>query len=179
MKAHITYLIFLCATFQLGCKVGYNRSFIKTSKQSDITLKSISKPYIIFVLEKGDTISFSTQDVYSLISKRLQKEVDRQGYSSSPHLAALANTIKELKADTVVYQNLSAVGDKTISDNLDTWIAGELLLAGQAEVSPKVQQQKPKTLKYVYTKDILGGAQGVFYTVDQKELYRTIIALGE
>lgn len=179
MKPYITCAILIFAALQIGCKVSDNRSFIKKSKQSEIILKGIAKPYIVFVLEKGDTIRFSTQDVSAVMNKSLKKEIDRMGYSSTPHLAALAERIKAAKADIVVYQNLSAVDFHSISGNLDIWIARELLLAGQAEVSLTNQQPKPASLKYVYTRDILGGEQGTFYTCDQKAFYKTIISLGE
>jgi hypothetical protein len=178
MKPYITYLILFAATFQVSCKARQNRSFIKTTKQSEITFKSISRPHIVFTLQSGDTITFGKKDVIDIIDQQINSEIKKWGYSSSPHLAALAETLKTLKNDTTVYQNLSAVDIKTISGNLDSWIANKLLLNGKARVSLKEQKQNPEMLKYIYTRDILGGEQGTFY-FENKEVYRTIISLGE
>ena len=38
---------------------------------------------------------------------------------------------------------------------------------------------KPAVLKYVYSKDALGGEQGAFYSTENKLVYRTILSLGE
>jgi hypothetical protein len=77
-----------------------------------------------------------------------------------------------------LYQNLSAVDNKTISGNLDCWIANRLLLVGKAKISLKGQTQNSKKLKYVYKKDILGGEQGTFYFGNSK-VYQAITFLGE
>jgi hypothetical protein len=83
-----------------------------------------------------------------------------------------------LTNDTTVYQNLSAVDSKTINGNLDSWIANRLLLSGKASISLKEQKQNLHRLKYVYTRDILGGEQGTF-NFGNRELYGAIISLGE
>jgi hypothetical protein len=77
-----------------------------------------------------------------------------------------------------LYQNLSAVDNKTNSCNLDSLIANRLLLVGKAKISLKSQTQNSKKLKYVYKKDILGGEQGTFYFGNSK-VYQAIIFLGE
>lgn len=179
MKLYSKYFIVLTAVVLIGCKSSLQNSFIKTSKQSEIVLKSIPKPFVVFVLESGDSLKFSKHDVQNLIKQHVDKEIKTWGYSSSPHITKIAEALGNLKADTLVYQNLSAVGIESISDNLDTWIARELLLEGKAEISLKDKQQQPARLKYIYTEDILSGQQGTFYSMDQKEIYRTIIALGE
>ena len=176
MKLYITYLLLLIATFQVSCKTRQIGGFIKTNKESEITLQNISSPYIVFVLQSGDSIRFSKHDFLDIINQSINSEIKRWGYSSSPHLSALAEPLKILTNDTIVYQNLSAVDSKTISGNLDSWIANRLLLNGKASISFK--EQKPQKLKYVFTKDILGGEQGTFY-FENREIYRSIISLGE
>jgi hypothetical protein len=178
MKLYITYLILLIATFLISCKARQNRGFIKTSKESEITLKSISSPYIVFTLQSGDTIKFGNQDYIDILEQSINFEIKKWGYSSSPHLVALAETLKSTNNDTTVYQNLSAVDSKTISGNLDSWIANRLLLSGKAKISLKGQKQNPQKLKYVYIRDVLGGEQGTFY-FENREVYRAIISLGE
>ena len=75
MKPYITYLILFIATLQVGCKARENRSIIKTTKQSNITLRSISSPYIVFTLQSGDTISFSNQDFINIIYQAINSEI--------------------------------------------------------------------------------------------------------
>lgn len=91
----------------------------------------------------------------------------------------LADILQTQTTDTLVFQNRSAVNDKTISGILDTWIARELLLDGKASVVLKGQADSPKKLTYVFLRDNLGGQQGHFYTDENKLIYWTIIALGE
>ena len=178
MNPYITYLMLFIATCQVSCKARQNGSFIQTTKQSEIILKSISSPHIVFALQSGDTIRFSKQNYVDILDQSLNSEIRKWGYSSSPHLAALAGKLKLLNNDTTVYQNLSAVDSKTISGNLDSWIANRLLLNGKARISLNEQKQNPQNLKYVYTRDILGGKQGTFY-FENREIYRAIISLGE
>lgn len=178
MKPYITYLVLLTATLQVSCKARQNRSFIKTTKQSEITLKSITSPYIIFTLQSRDTIRFSKQDFVDILDQWIKSEIKKWGYSSSTHLAALSESLKNTNNDTIIYQNLSAVDSKTISGNLDSWIANKLLSGGKAKISLKGQKQSPEKLKYVYTKDVLGGEQGAYY-YENRQVYRAIISFGE
>lgn len=98
---------------------------------------------------------------------------------SSKHLADLRESLRSLNADTIIFQNLSSGGIVTISDNLDGWIACELLLNGKAAVALRDDRKPIEKLKYVYMRDILGGEQGSFYTIDSRLVYRAIISLGE
>jgi hypothetical protein len=75
------------------------------------------------------------------------------------------------------YQNLSAVNSQTLSGLLDLQVARELLLKGNAEVVLK-DNKKITSLKYVYLKDALGGAQGAFYA-NRTAIYTSVISFGE
>ena len=178
MKTFISYLLLLLLPFQFGCSASKS-NFIKSTKEHEVTLKNVSPPYIKFVLENKDNILFSRQDIVNIIDERLAKEVKIVGYLSSKHLADLRENLRNLKADTTVFQNLSAVGSITISDNLDGWIAHELLLDGKAIVALKGVLTPIMKLKYVYVRDVLGGEQGTFYTLDNRIVYRAIISFGE
>lgn len=178
MKPYITYITLFIVAFQVSCKTRQNSGFVKTTKESEITLQDISSPHIVFALQRGDTIRFSKQDIVDIIDQSINSEIKRWGYSSSPHLSALSEPLKVLTKDTIVYQNLSAVDSKTISGNLDSWIANRLLLNGKASISLREQKQSPQKLKYIYTRDILGGEQGAYY-FENREIYRSIISLGE
>jgi hypothetical protein len=179
MKLFVTYLVIYVAAFQVGCKSTRNNGFIKSTSKRDITLKSISEPYVVFVLQNADTIRFSKLDVSDAIDDQLNNEIKKWGYITSKHLTDLAEILKPLRSDTMIYQNLAAVDSKSLSGNLDLWIAKELLFNGKAEISLQDQAIKVTKLKYVYTKNILGGEQGSFYTVDNKKVYTVIISLGE
>jgi hypothetical protein len=178
MKPYITYLVLFIAALQVSCKARQNRGFIKTTKESEITFKNISSPHIVFILQCGDSIKFGKHDYVDILEQSINSEIKKWGYSSSSHLVALAETLKSTNNDTTVYQSLSAVDSKTISGNLDSWIANRLLLNGKAIISLKGLKQNPQKLKYVYTRDILGGEQGAYY-FENREVYRTIISLGE
>lgn len=145
----------------------------------DITLKNISQPYVVFVLQNADTIRFSKLDVCNAIDGQLNNEIKKWGYITSKHLTDLAEILKPLRSDTMIYQNLAAVDSKSLSGNLDLWVAKDLLVNGKAEISLQDLTIKVTKLKYVYTKDILGGEQGTFYTVANKKVYTAIISLGE
>ncbi|RZK05968.1 MAG: hypothetical protein EOO46_15565 [Flavobacterium sp.] len=178
MKTFIIYLLLVSLASMSGCKTRHT-GFIKSTKEQDVTLSSVASPYIIFVLENKDTINFGRQDIVNLIDERLAKEVKRIGYLSSKHLAELRESLRNVNTDTIVFQNLSAVGIMTISDNLDGWIARELLLNGKAAVALRGDRKPIDKLKYVYVRDVLGGEQGSFYTTDNRLVYQTIISLGE
>lgn len=178
MKTCITYLILFIAIIQVNCKARQNKNFILTTKQSEIILKSISNPHIAFKLQSGDTIRFGKQDFVDIIDQFIKSEIEKMGYSSSPNLSALSENLKNVSIDTTVYQNLSAIDIKTISGNLDSWIANRLLLKGKAIISLMDQKQNPQKLKYVYTKDILGGEQAIFY-FENKKIYSAVISWGE
>jgi hypothetical protein len=178
MKTFITYLLLVLLVSVSGCKIR-NAGFIKTTKEHEVRLASITSPYINFVLETNDTIIFGRQDIIDIIDERLSKEVKRIGYLSSKLLADLSENLKSLNADTTVFQNLSAVGTMTICDNLDGWIARELLLDGKAAIALRDDKKPIEKLEYVYVRDVLGGEQGSFYTTNKRLVYRTIISLGE
>ena len=178
MKTFITYLLLTMLVPMTGCKTRPT-GFIKTTKEHEVTLESIASPRIHFVLETKDTIIFARQDIVDIIDGRLSKEVKRVGYLSSKHLADLRESLRSMNADTTVFQNISAVGMITVSDNLDGWIARELLLEGKAAVALTNGRKQTDRLKYVYVRDVLGGEQGSFYTTDYRLVYRAIISLGE
>lgn len=112
MKLYLIDLLLLITFCQLSCKTSQNKRFTQTTKNSHITLRNVSEPYIAFVLETSDTIRFSKQDVYLILSSWLKKEIVKLGYISSKDFAALAKTLRETLTDTTVYQNLSAVTNK-------------------------------------------------------------------
>src|SRR5688572_4122107 len=178
MKFSITNILF-CSAALLGCKAGQSHNFIDTKKERKVVLTGVSAPRILFVLESGDTIKFSSSDVNSILDKQVQSEIKRQGYLSNQSFQDLSEVLKGMNSDTLVFQNLSAVSSNSLGGVLDTWIARELLLKGNAELALKGQSNNPKKLTYIFTKDNLGGQQGTFYTEDNKKVYWTIIALGE
>lgn len=79
----------------------------------------------------------------------------------------------------MIYQNLAAVDSKSLTGNLDLWIAKNLLFNGKAEISLQDQTIKATKLKCVYKKDVLGGMRGTFYSTDNKKVYTGVICLGE
>jgi len=178
MKVPSTYVLLLL-TVLLACKTGQNQSFIKSKKERQVTLTGAHRPYVVFSLQTGDTLKFSSRDIYSILDNDIKRQVKTQGYLACQSWKELADILKTQTTDTLVFQNLSAVTDKTISGILDTWIARELLLDGKVSVVLKGQADSPKKLKYVFLRDNLGGQQGNFYTDENKLIYWTIIALGE
>jgi len=171
--------ILLSLTVLLACKTGQNHSFIKTKKEKQVTLAGAQTPHVVFSLQNGDTLKFSCRDIFSMLDNDIKQQIKSQGYLTNQTWQNLSETMKDQNRDTLIFQNLSAVKDKTISGILDTWIARELLLKGKAIVALKGQTVNPKRLKYVFLRDKLGGQQGNFYADDNKLVYWTIIALGE
>ena len=178
MRIQAVYIL-LSLMILFACKTGQNRSFIKTKKERQVVLVGAQAPHVLFVIESGDTLKFSSSDFYSELNEQHRKQIKRQGYLSDQSEYELSQTLKNLSSDTVVFQKLSAVDSRTLSGMLDTWMARELLLKGKASVGLKSQIEQPKKLKYVFLNDILGGQQGTFYTEAGRKLYMTIIAFGE
>ena len=178
MKLQTAYIL-LSLTVFISCKTVYNSSFIKSKKEKHIKLTGAPTPHVLFFLESGDTLKFSSHDIYSMLDNNIKKQIKRQGYLTSHTWQDLANMMKNQSRDTLVSQNLSSVNDRTISGVLDTWVARELLLKGQALVALKDETNIPKRLKYVFLRDNFGGQQGNFYTDNTKLIYSAVIALGE
>ena len=175
----LTAYILLSLTVLFSCKTVQNQNFIKSRKEKLIVLTDAPAPYVLFVLESRDTLKFSSRDIYSVLENGIKKQIESQCYLTSQTWEDLAGIIKNQSRDTVVFRDLSAVNEKTLSGILETWIARELLLKGQAIVALNGQTvNPPKKLRYVFFHDNLGGQQGNFYA-DNKLIYRTIIALGE
>jgi hypothetical protein len=177
MKLSIAY-ISLILTILLGCKTSQNHSFIKSESQKHIKLIGAQKPFVVFILESGDTLRFSNGDVFLLLDKHSKNQTQRQTLSDKSWLD-ITQALTKTNNDTTVYQNLSAVDSKTLSGILDSWVARELLLKGKAFVTIKNQTDNLKRLNYVFTKDYLGGQQGTFYSENGVKIYSSVISLGE
>lgn len=150
----------------MTCKSA-NRSFIKNSQEMTIQLSRIPDPKVFFILQNNDTLKFNSQDIANLIRKSPLKSVNN-----------LLDSLNRNSDDMIVHQDLSAVGNNSISGILDTWVARELLIEGKAEVSPANHEIVEK-LRYVYTKDALGGMQGTFYGNAGKVIYHCVVTFGE
>jgi hypothetical protein len=178
MKLQGAY-IFLILTVLYSCKTSQNHSFIKSKQEKQVRLVDIQKPYVSFVLETGDTLKFNKVDISNLIEKNSKNQNKIQGYISNKSWQEISSALTKDSNDTTVYQNLSAVNDKTLSGILDVWIAKVLLLQGKAIIAQKNKADRPKKLRYIFIQNKLGGQEGTFYTETNKEIYRTVIALGE
>jgi hypothetical protein len=88
-----------------------------------ITLSGVSGLTVIFILQSKDTLKFNKYDISKMINKSLN-------YYS----AGLSDSLTADSSDVFVYQDLSAVGNRTISGILDSWVARELLEDGKAVV---------------------------------------------
>lgn len=178
MKSQPAYIL-LSLIVLLSCKTSQNLPFTKSKKEKRVFLTDVPAPHVLFVLESGDTLKFSSRDFSSLLDEQARKQIKIQGYLSDQSWRDIADILKNRNSDTLVFQTLSSVDSKTISGILDMWVARELLLKGKSVVALKNWVDNPQRLKYIFTKDNLGGQQGTFYTEDGKLLYLTIIALGE
>ena len=177
MKLSSAYIL-LILTFLFGCKTSQNHSFIKSERQKHIKLIGAQKPFVVFILESGDTLKFSNEDIFLLLDKQSKNQTQGQTLSDKSW-KDITQSLSKTNNDTTVYQNLSSVDSKTISGILDSWIARELLLKGKVSVALKNQKDNPKRLNYVFTKDNLGGKQGTFYLENGVKIYSSVIALGE
>ena len=177
MKLSSTYILFIL-TVLLGCKTSQNHSFIKSQSKKQIRLNAVKKPYVVFLLESGDTLKFSKEDIFGLLDKHSKNQIQRQTLPDKS-LLNVTQALTKTNDDTTLYQNLSSVDSKTLSGILDSWIARELLLKGKAFVALKNQTDNPKRLNYVFTKDNLGGQQGTFYSENGTKIYSSVITLGE
>lgn len=178
MKTQTT-LILLFFIVLLSCKAGQNHGFIKTRKEKKLTLTGAQAPHLVFVLQTKDTLRFSCRDVCSILEKQVKSQIKNQGYLTSQTWQDFSQIMKSQTGDTIVFQNLSAMNDNTLSGILDTWVARQLLLKGHGIVTLKGQANSLKKMKYVFFRDKLGGEEGNFYTDDSKLVYWTVIALGE
>lgn len=172
--------IFLLLTLPLAlnsCKTG--KGFIKSKKEKIIVLTTPPTPRIYFLLETGDTLKFSSSDVASLYERQIKKEIKTQGYLSNQPAEYFSKTLRQLRADTLIVQKLSAVGDQTISGTFDSWIAHKLVLNGKTAIALKDSSNNPSELKYIFTKDYLGGQQFTFFTMNNRKIYSAIILFGE
>ena len=177
MKLSSIY-ISLILTVLFGCKTSQNHSFIKSERQKQIKLIGAQKPFVIFILESGDTLKFSNKDIFLLLDKQSKNQTQRQTLSDKSWLD-ITQALSKANNDTTVYQNLSSVNNKTLSGILDSWIARELLLKGKVFVTIRNQTDNLRRLNYVFTKDKLGGQQGTFYSENGVKIYSSVIALGE
>ncbi|ULQ57126.1 hypothetical protein KJS94_02805 [Flavihumibacter rivuli] len=179
MKYPTAYL-FLSLIALFSCKTAQKPNFIKSRKEKLIVLTGAPAPHVLFVLENRDTLKFSSRDIYSELEKAIKKQIEHQGYLTSQTWEDLAGVMKNQSRDTLVFRDLSAVNDKTLSGILETSIARALILKGQVIVALKDQTvEPPKQLRYIFLRDNSGGQQGNFYTNDNTLIYRTIITLGE
>jgi hypothetical protein len=177
MKQLQFLIILFFGVFALMCKT--SQSFIKNKREKTIFLSEISNPKILFLLKNNDTLKFSNNDVINEIEYFIKREINSVGYLVSKDLSGISQTLNKKISDTIVLQNQSAIDSKKLSGNLDNWIARELLLKGRGEVCRHQDTQRISMLKYVYTKDKLGGQQGTFFTENGQEVFSTGISLGE
>jgi hypothetical protein len=177
MKLSSAYIP-LILTVLFGCTTSQNHSFVKSEGQKHIKLIGAQKPFVVFVLESGDTLKFSNEDIFLLLEKRFKNQSRRRALSDKSWLDII-QSLSKTNNDTTIYQNLSLVDSKTLSGILDSWVARELLLKGKALVAIKNQTENLKRLSYVFTKDNLGGQQGTFYSESGVKIYSSVIALGE
>lgn len=173
MKLSSAYIP-LILTVLFGCKTSQNHSFIKSQSQKHIRLIGAGKPFVVFILESGDTLKFSSEDILLLLEEQSKK----QTLSNNPWLD-ITQSLSNMNNDTTVYQNLSSVDSKTLTGILDSWVARELLLKGKAFVAIKNQTDNPKRLNYIFTKDNLGGQHVTFYSENGTKIYSSVITLGE
>jgi hypothetical protein len=163
----ILYLTLFLSVIQVACKTIPKKSFVKGSQERTITLSDISDPKVIFILQNKDTLKFNKYNLAKVIRK-----------SPNYYSKGLSDSLTADSSDLFVYQNLSAVGNRTISGILDSWVARELLEDGKAEVM-LTDHQTVTILRYVVTRDALGGRQGTFYGSGDRVIYSCIIAYGE
>jgi hypothetical protein len=176
MKFSSAY-ISLILTILLGCKASQSPSFIKSESQKEIRLVGAQKPFVVFMLESGDTLKFGSHDIFLLLDKYFKNQTHRQPLSKSG--LEITQALTKMKNDTIVYQKLSAVDTRTLGGILDSWAARELLLKGKALIALKNHTYNPKKLNCVFTKDNLNGQQGTFYLQNGIKIYSSVIALGE
>ena len=173
-----TTCISLILTILFGCKTSQNHSFIKSKNQKHIKLIGAQKPFVVFILENGDTLKFGNEDILLLLDKQSKNQTHRQTLFNKSWLD-ISETLSKRSIDTTVNQNLSSIDSKTLTGILESWLARELLLKGKASVVMKNQTGNLKRLNYVFTKDKLGGQQGTFYSENGVKIYSSVIALGE
>ena len=53
------------------------------------------------------------------------------------------------------------------------------MLNGDAEIENKVTKEQLKRIKYIFTRDKLGGQNAYFYNENGTEIYEIVLALGE
>lgn len=167
MKLYILYVTLFLSGIQMGCKTRPKQSFIKKREERMITLSNVHDPKVIFILQNNDTLKFNKYEVVKAIDK-----------FPNHYSAALSDSLKADSNDVFVYQNLLAVGNRTISGILDSRIAREFLEHGKSEVVLSDLGTVTK-LRYVITWDALGGQQGTFYGNGGRVIYTCIIAFGE
>jgi hypothetical protein len=177
MKALRFLIVSFCGISALMC--GTSNDFTKSKREKSITLSDVSSKKVLFVLQNEDTLVFSNPDVCDIIDKRITDQLKGSGYVVSKELAVISAELKEIQTDTAVFQNLAEVDSKTISGNLDIWIARELMLKGRVAVGRYKSTERITMLKYVYQKDKLGGERGTFYSKKGEVIYSTVISLVE
>ena len=151
----------------MSCKTRPKQSFTKKSVERMITLSNVYDPKVPFILQNKDTLKFNKYEVAKVIGK-----------FPSYYSAGLSDSLETDSNDKFVYQNLAAVGNRTISGILDSWVARDLLEDGKAEVMLSDRRAVTK-IRYVVTWDALGGQQGTFYGNGDRVIYSCIIAFGE
>jgi hypothetical protein len=152
---------------QVSCKTGSKQNFAKRSMERTITVSRVSGPWVIFILQSKDTLKFNKYAVAKTISN-----------SFNNYSTGILDSLSADSNDIFVYQDLSSVGNKTIGGTLDSWVARELLLDGKATVMLTDHQRVTK-LRYVETRDALGGQQCTFYGNWNRVIYSCIITFGE
>jgi hypothetical protein len=167
MRIYAIWIMLILAGGQFSCKAGSKQTFVKGSKERMISLSTLYGPKVIFILQSKDILKFNKYEVVKEIGK-----------FPNNYAAGLSDSLKADLNDMFVYQDLSAVGNRTISGILDSWVARELLEEGKAEIFLNNHQTITR-LRYDVTRDALGGRQGTFYGNGDRVVYSCIIALGE
>jgi len=166
MKKIEKILLLIIPILLLSC----SSSFIKTTKTRTIKLKGIEnqKP-IIGVENDFVVIKFNKNDLINLFEKD----------NSEFYISRIAKRIDKLeKMNTnLIFQKRESNNDVEFTEYEIKFY--ELIKKGNVEIYNKSTKQNLKKIKYIFTRDKLGGERLEIESMDKRKLYNMILGFGE
>ena len=145
-------------------------SFIVRTKKETINLKSLPENSIKVGVDNGIVeIKFNRKDLIDLFEKDLKEWFD-------PRINSYVGDLKSLQSQKI-YIKEKTLGTLPLIEYESKFHT--LMLNGDAEIENKVTKEQLKRIKYIFTRDKLGGQNAYFYNENGTEIYEIVLALGE
>lgn len=150
--------------------ISCSSSFIKSTKTKTVKLKSIKSQkrivgfendFVIIKINKNDLINLFEKDNSEFYDYRISKQIDK---------------LEKMQTD-LIFQKSKQNGEIELAEyEIKLY---ELLKKGKVRIYDKSTNKDLKKIKYIFTRDKLGGKRLEIESMDKRKLYDMILAYGE